>query len=267
MKRIPMIALLLLCAADPSRAELNAYYRGVDRMSGDETPATAQLSIEAGRVALVIKGSHGCRMLFLKKDETLRFVDDAEKTYVDMEKSWLGSGAEGEAEMTASLEQELAQLPPDQRDAARALVEESLGSAKAPPAPEYVRTKEKSKVLGYDCTKVEVMRGGDKRGEYWGTASKDFHMSDAERTTMLAMQEYLRRLASLVAPAGVEAGPAGAFDWDLSVDGFPLITRCFEKNTMTLDLKAASFDRKALSKDLFEIPSDYKELSIPAPEK
>ncbi|HYR69159.1 MAG TPA: hypothetical protein VER77_04705, partial [Candidatus Dormibacteraeota bacterium] len=129
---------------------------------------------------------------------------------------------------------------------------------------EYVWTKERTKVLRYDCTKVEIMRSEEKRGEYWGTPSKDFQLSEPEHETMLAMQEYLRNFTIKVVPAGAGEG-VRAFEWDTSVDGFPLITRCFEKGRMTLDLKAESFDRKPLSKELFEIPSDYKEFSIPVP--
>lgn len=262
MRRIPLIALLLLGAAGTSEAELNAYYRGVDRMTSKEVPATAQFSIEPGRVAMVMKGSSNGRMLFLEEEDVLRFVDDAAKTYFDMGKSWIRSD---NADLAAGLEDQLAELPPEQRDAARDLVRQSLGSTGAPSPTEYVRTKEKTKVLGYECTKVEIMRGEEKRGEYWGTASDEFHWSDAEHQTMLAMQEYLRNFTIKVVPAGAGVGETRAFEWDTSADGFPLITRCFEMGEMTLDLKAESFDRKALAKDLFQIPSDYKELSIPVP--
>ena len=267
MPRITLIALILLGSAGTSNAELNVSYRGVDRMTSKEVPATAQFSIEAGRAAMVMKGTRSCRMLFLEKEEMLRFVDDGEKTYFDMKNSSMQSAGDDEAEMAAGLEQELAQLPPEQRDAARELVRQSIGSAKAPAAPEYVWTKEKAKVLGYECTKVEIMRGEDKHGEYWGTTSKDFQMSEAERNTMLAMQGYLRNFTIKIIPAGGGGGATRAFEWDTSVDGFPLITRCFDKGKMILDLKAESFDRKALPKDLFQIPSDYKELSIPVPGK
>ena len=81
------------------------------------------------------------------------------------------------------------------------------------------------------------------------------------------MQEYLRNFTIKVVPAGKADGGVRAFEWDTSVDGFPLISRCFEKGTTTLDLKAESFDRKPLSKKLFEVPSDYKEFSIPVPGK
>ena len=267
MRRFPLIALFLLASAATSEAELNTYYRGVDRMTSKEIPATAQFSIEPGRIALVMKGSRDCRMIFLEKEEVLRVVDDGEKTYFDMEKSWLQSAGEDEAGLTAGLEAQLAQLPPEQREAARAIVQQSLGSAGSTSPAEYVWTKEKKKVLGYDCTKVEIIRNGEKHSEYWGTPSKDFRLSEAEHKTMLLMQEYLRNFAIKVVPAGAGSGGARAFEWDTSVDGFPLISRCFEKGEMTLDLKAESFDRKALSKGLFEIPSDYKEFSIPVPEE
>jgi hypothetical protein len=70
-----IVAATLLVAA-PARAELNAYYSGVDRMTGSEVPATVQYSIAKNRVALVIHGSTDSRMLFLEDQELLRYIDD-----------------------------------------------------------------------------------------------------------------------------------------------------------------------------------------------
>ena len=88
-------------------------------------------------------------------------------------------------------------------------------------------------------------------------------MSDAERQAMLAMQDYLRNYLIMVSPAGGENGEARAFQWDTSVDGYPVLSRCFRGDEMTLELQLKSVDRKALSKDLFEIPSGYKKQDIP----
>src|SRR6185295_1613725 len=125
MRRIPLIALILLVTAAPSRAELNTYYRGTERDRSKEIPATAQFSIEAGRVALVMKGSHACRMLFFEKEGVLRFVDDGQKTYINMTKSQLDSMRLDEVDLAAVLEAQLAQIPPEQREAAKAMVQET----------------------------------------------------------------------------------------------------------------------------------------------
>jgi len=245
------IALALLFAAAPASAQFNTYYSGTERKNGTSVPATAQFSVEKGRVAVIMKGSRSSRMLFLEKQGVLRVVDDASKSYFDLDKQ---SGPDGGA--MEQMEKQLAQMPPEQRKMAEQMMQGAMGSAKPTPTT-YVWTKEKQTIKGYDCTKVEAMVGDQKRSEYWGTTSADFKMTPDERNTMLAMQGYLRNFMIMVR-GGEGDGSSRAFQWDTSVDGYPLITRCFDHGDTTLDLKLASFDRKPLDKDLFEVPSGFK---------
>jgi hypothetical protein len=244
------IALALLCAAAPASAQFNTYYSGTERKNGTSVPATAQFSVEKGRVAVIMKGSRSSRMLFLEKQGVLRVVDDATKTYFDLDKQTAGSNPMDQ------MEKQLAQMPPEQRKMAEQMMQGAMGSAKPKPTT-YVWTKEKQSIKGYDCTKVETMVGDEKRSEYWGTTSADFKMTPDERNTMLAMQGYLRNFMISV-QGGEGDGSSRAFQWDTSVDGYPLITRCFDHGDTTLDLKLDTFDRKPLGKDLFEVPSGFK---------
>jgi hypothetical protein len=156
------------------------------------------------------------------------------------------------------MQEQLAKMPPEQRKMAEQMMQGAMGRAKAQPHTTYVWTKEKQTIKGYECTKVEAMVGDEKRSEYWGTTSADFKMTPDERNTMLAMQGYLRNFMIGVSMGGGEGGSSRAFQWDTSVDGYPLITRCFDHGDTTLDLRLESSDRKPLTKDLFEVPSGFK---------
>jgi hypothetical protein len=83
-------------------------------------------------------------------------------------------------------------------------------------------------------------------------------MSADERATMLAMQGYPRDYTIQVMPAGGNDNSPRAFQWDTNVDGYPLISRCFSGDKMTLDLHFESIDRKPLASELFQVPSGYK---------
>ena len=254
MRSSTAIALSLLCVAAPASAQFNTYYSGTERKDGKSVPATAQFSIEKGRAAMIMKGFRSSRMLFLEKQGILRMVDDASKTYFDMDhKATENAGA------MDPMEQALAKMPPEQRKMAEQMMG-SMESAKPKPTT-YVWTKEKQTVKGYECTKAEAMVGDEKRSEYWGTTSPDFKMTTDERNTMLAMQGYLRNFTIMV-KGGEGDGSSRPFEWDTSVDGYPLITRCFSHGDTTLDLTLASFDRKPIEKDLFEVPSGFKKQEL-----
>ena len=80
------IVLTFLCGAAPASAQFNTYYSGTERKDGKSVPATAQFSVEKGRVAVVMKGSRSSRMLFLEKQGVLRVVDDGSKTYFHLDR-------------------------------------------------------------------------------------------------------------------------------------------------------------------------------------
>jgi hypothetical protein len=103
------------------------------------------------------------------------------------------------------------------------------------------------------------MRGTDKVTEYCGSTSNDFRMSGAERQTMLDMQGYLRNFMIMVKSSD---DATRAFQWDTKVDGYPVVTRCFNDGKLTLELTLQSVDRKPLSDTLFAVPRDYKKMDL-----
>ena len=71
------------------------------------------------------------------------------------------------------------------------------------------------------------------------------------------MQGYLRSFMIRV-KGGEGDGSSRAFQWDTSVDGYPLVSRCFDHGDTTLDLRLESVDREALDKNLFDVPPGFK---------
>jgi hypothetical protein len=261
MRRMFPIALVAACWTVPAGAQLNTYYKGMVREGGRDVPAMAQFSVEPGRVAMIMRGATTRRMLYLESEQVLRLVDDTRESYVDLGKeSGPGGMASGLAAQMAEMQRQLAKMPAAQRGMAQQMMQNAMGAMQQPP-DQYVWSTEKKTIAGYDATRVDIMQAGVKKSEYWGTTSADFRMSDAERKTMLAMQEYLRNYIITVNPAG--GGQARAFQWDTSKDGYPVLTRCFNGDEMTLELQLQSVDRKALSGDLFAIPSNYKKQEMP----
>jgi hypothetical protein len=252
------IMLVLCCATTPIAAQLTTTYAGVQRDGGKEFPATAVFAVEKGRAAMIMKGSHSNRMLFDEKAQVLRMVNDDDKSYIDLDKDWR-KNADPSA-MMAGMQKQLESVPPAQRAMAEQMMKSAMGSMEQPPALEYVWTKDKQTVAGYECTRVEGMRGSIKRTEYCGTTSDDFKMSDAERQTMLDMQGYLRSVMIMVKTSD---DATRAFQWDVKVDGYPVITRCYNNGTLTLDLTLQAVSRKPISDDVFAIPSGFKKMEMP----
>jgi hypothetical protein len=256
--RQTLIMLALCCVATPVLAQLTTTYSGTQRDGDKDVPASAVFSVEKGRVAMIMKGTRSNRMLFDEKAQVLRIVSDDDKSYIDLDKEWRKNA--DPSGMMATMQKQLESMPAAQRAMAEQMMKSTMGAMQQQPALEYVWTKDKQTVAGYECTRVEGMRGASKTTEYCGSTSDDFKMSDAEHQTMLDMQNYLRSVMIMVKSSD---DAVRAFQWDTKVDGYPVITRCFNDGKMTLDLKLQSVNRRPLADTLFAIPAGFKKMDMP----
>lgn len=241
-----LCATALACLAAPCAAQMTTTYTGTQTIDAKAVPASAQFSVESGHVAAIMKGSRNSRLIFDQKAQVLHIISDDNKTYFDLDKS---SGSGDQMQM---MEAQLAKMPPQQRAMAEQMMKGVM--AAAPPPLTYTQGTGTKTIAGYQCTMFEGMRGADKVTEYCGTTSNDFKMSDPERQTMLDMQGYLRNFLIMVKASDESMR---AFQWDTSVDGYPVLTRCFRSGAMTLDLTLDGVNHKPIPKELFEIPKGY----------
>lgn len=249
-----LFAIAICALAQPAAAQLTTKYAGTQTVSGKSVPATAEFAVEDGHVAAIMTGTRSARLIFDEKAQVLHVVSDDDKTYFDLDKSTAGRG-----DPMAAMQQQLASLPAEQRAMAENMMRSAMGAT--PPPLTYVWSKDKRTVAGYECTRVDGMRGTDKVTEYCGSTSPDFKMSDGEHKTMLDMQGYLRNFMIMVhAPDN----NSRAFQWDTSADGYPVVTRCYVNGQMTLDLTLESVSHKPIPKETFDLPKDYKKQDLNA---
>jgi hypothetical protein len=251
-----LTALATCVLAVPTSAQLTTTYSGTRLVGDKQVPATAEFAVEQGRVAMVMTGGRGGRMVYDAKAEVLHVISDEDKTYFDITKAGAASG--DPTGMMAQMQQQLEKMPKEQRAMAEQMMKSRMGASTPTPPLTYVWSKETKTIAGYECTRVDGMRGDDKVTEYCGTKSNDFKMSDGERQTMLDMQGYLRNFGIRV-QSGDETR---AFQWDTSVDGYPVLTRCYRSGTMTLDMTLTSVSRKPIPEELFELPRGYKKMDM-----
>jgi hypothetical protein len=249
----------LLVLASPAAAQLNAHYAGTQLVDGKSIKVTTQYSIDSSRVAVVFRGHDDWRMLYTSGDGRLRIVDDKGRQWFDMARDHRNAMSD----MMAQMQQQLAAMPPEQRQMAEKMMGGAMTGRSKPEVVNYIRSDAKQKVNDYDCSRVDVVRDGRKRGEYWGTTSKDFAINEKERATAIGMHDAMTSAVIVSSSAG--GGDTRPFEWDTSQDGWPLITRCMEGDKVTLDLHMVSFDRKPVADSLFDLPKGYAEQKLDTP--
>ena len=256
--RNALITLAICAGAAPLGAQFTTTYTGKQWVNDKEYPATAVFAVENGRIAMILTGAKHVRMLFDDKAGILRLVDEDSKQYVDLTKDFRANM--DPSGQLAQMQKQLASLPPEQRAMAQSMMGQAMaGMAQSQEQMVYNWTTDKLKVAGYDCTRVEGMRGTRKVTEYCGSTSDDFKLKDSERQTVLDMQGYLRNFLITVKS---DDQSTRAFAWDTKTDGYPVITRCFDNGKMTLDLTIATVTRTGPTEDQFKVDG-FKKMEMP----
>lgn len=256
--RNALITLALCTAAAPLGAQFTTTYTGKQWVNDKEYPATAVFAVENGRIAMILTGSQHVRMLFDDKAQVLRLVDEDKKQYVDLGKDFRAQM--DPSGQLAQMQKQLEAMPKEQRAMAEAMMGRAMaGMSQSQNQLVYNWTTDKQKIAGYDCTRVEGIRGGQKTTEYCGSTSDDFKLKDSERQTVLDMQGYLRDFTITVKQSD---DATRAFAWDTKTDGYPVLTRCFSDGKMTLELTLATVARKGPSEDQFNVDG-FKKMEMP----
>ncbi len=256
--RNALITLALWGAAAPVGAQFTTTYTGVQHVNDKDYPATAVFAIENGRIAMILTGAKHVRMLFDDKAQILRLVDEDGKQYVDLTKD--SRAAMDPSGQLAQMQKQLDALPKEQRAMAESMMKQAMaGMAQSQEQLVYNWTTDKLKIAGYDCTRVEGIRGDQKVTEYCGSTSDDFKLKDSERQTVLDMQGYLRNFLIMVKS---DDQSVRAFAWDTKTDGYPVLSRCFANGKMTLELTLATVSRKGPTDDQFKIDG-FKKMEMP----
>jgi len=256
--RNALITLALCGAAAPVGAQFTTTYTGVQHVNDKDYPATAIFAIENGRIAMILTGAKHVRMLFDDKAQVLRLVDEDGKQYVDLTKD--SRASMDPSGQLAQMQKQLEAMPKEQRAMAEGMMKQAMaGMAQAQEQLVYNWTTDKLKISGYDCTRVEGIRGDQKVTEYCGSTSDDFKLKDSEHQTVLDMQGYLRNFLIMVKS---DDQSVRAFAWDTKTDGYPVLTRCFTNGKMTLELTLATVSRKGPTDDQFKIDG-FKKMEMP----
>ena len=243
----------------PLGAQFTTTYKGIQRDGDKEYPATATFAVEPGRIAMILTGSKRMRMLFDDKAQVIHLVMEDEKQYFDIDKDF--RAAMDPSGMMAQMQKQLDAMPKEQRAMAEAMMAQAMGGrggAAAAPQLVYNWTKDKQTISGYECTRVEGMRGPEKVTEYCGSTSPDLKLTDADRKTVLDMQPLLRNFTITVRATD---DATRAFAWDTGTDGYPVLTRCFARGKLTLELTLDGVARKGPTDDQFSL-AGFKKIDM-----
>lgn len=208
-------------------------------------------------------GAAGSMIYRGDRDEMIT-VNHKEKSYVVIDKETVAGLAGQISDAMKQVQERLKDLPEGQRTAMEKMLKEQMKLPESQSTPsEIKRTNEKQRMHGYPCVKYIVLREGVVVREIWVTDWDNVEGSDEANAALKDMAAFFDDIMSAFESSLGQFG--GGFDMTRNpfseldeLDGFPIVTRYFSDEELTMESAFRSAQRRTLDPAAFEPPSGYK---------
>jgi hypothetical protein len=205
--------------------------------------------VSNGHVAF---GSKGNYVLLQPGKETFIVVNDADKTYMEVQQDIAKQIADM---MAAQMEKMMAEIPPEQREMLKKTMQGMMPGQQEPVEKTIRRTGKESTVAGFDCSEIEVSTPGGGAEELICVASADeLDISDDDYAALVGAMKAMAQMAQI----GNRGAALTNFD---DMGGIPIRTQGANGRKIS-ELVGLSND--SIPADRFEVPAGYRETSIEA---
>lgn len=250
MKNLPWLSAALLCA---SFAQAGSVTESASHAlpAGNQT-ATTTLQVEAGKLRMEQLDAEGkpAESGLIFKDDTIYGLNHAGRTYTVVDRGTIAKIAERMGQNYKNMQQQIEQMPPEQRDA----MEAAMRGSKT----EFAKTGRSEKAEGRNCQIWEGTREGEKVIEYCVVPYASVAGGQEVVTVIKNLMNLMQAMYDAMSGAAMGASPFTT-EWEgvSSIDGFPVIVRVFEEGTPMSENRLKGSRSAAIPADRFEIPSGY----------
>jgi hypothetical protein len=205
-------------------------------------------------------------VIFKLDDGEIIQVDNISRTYSSTQAEvYFSYYKEYALKLKAAMQQQLSELPPDQRAQAELRMKqqgiEVPGISAGPLQFTFKKTGEVNKIAGYKSEKYEIYRDGRVDEEIW--TSNDERLQ--EEIDMKKMGDYLSRLREVEDSLGGArplSGESNQAYLEVYSSGFPMKTLDFPLSGKSIVEKTVKVSKKKIDDSEFNAPSGYKKVLL-----
>jgi len=258
MKRSSMIAASLLVA---QTAGAGVYVETVDHnMATNTTTAFQKMYLQDGAGRIV--DSSGRASIF--KGNTMYIVDDADKSYIVFDKTTMAVLAKKMNDEMAQMKEQLAKLPPEQREQMEAAMGKipGMGAGDQKWTVEAVDTGKSDKIDGRACKLWDIKRNGELDEQvcvvpFAGLPGKENFQSVFGNFSKV-FDEMAKSVPMLAGMMGNE------FAVHVKTNGYPVRMRSYENGRLAPEETLMKVWREeAVPATMFEVPAGYQLKQMP----
>ncbi|MFK8014377.1 MAG: DUF4412 domain-containing protein [Gammaproteobacteria bacterium] len=219
---------------------------------GGDDASTTVISVQKGKVAFSEDGI--VQSIYDSANGAFTQIDHAGKGYMVMDSESMGQMADQVSDMVKQFEAQMANMPPEQREAMMKMIPADMRAKLSGSAPKKTVsvewTGDSDKVAGYKCKIASVTLPDGDRSTACVAKADALGIPGSDYDAMAAMLETMQELASRfgVAPDMPSAKQMG---------GVPIRMTGSEQ---AMELQSVSTDE--LSSAIFEVPAGYRKRSM-----
>ncbi|GAB4121073.1 MAG: hypothetical protein Tsb0027_17000 [Wenzhouxiangellaceae bacterium] len=257
-RRSGLLMLAAVCCSSASLADTTLTFSS----EGDSLPQT--IAIGSGKLRIDSAGESSW-MLYDLSQNAMYMVDDAEQQYYRIDQSQIEQLGQTLGDLTSQLDSALANLPPEQRAAAKAMMKDMMPANKDKsdaPMIDVRATGKSDKVADIACSVHETWVADQRKNEVCVADSDALNLSREDERTMQGMADLMQELVDEVQKSVGDLLPeniAGDGLAQLMANGMPVRVHDYE-NGSSAELSAVSHDDIAASR--LSVPEGYQAQSM-----
>lgn len=261
-RSIPLLAaILILSGAAPSLAGVRLV--SVDTHGGGETRSEVSLDEQALRVDL--QGDGAGHIVIFRKDKQLAWmIDQNDKTYMEITKQDMEEMAAQIAEARKMMEQQLASLPPSQREMMEKMMKQQMPAGMglgAVAEPQYTKVESGVAVNQWTCDRYEGTRDGKKVVDVWTVDPAELGVRRDDFAVLAELGEFFQGLAKTLGASfpnfKMDADEGAGFD------GIPVRTVSYDGGSVRSEHEVKEVAQQEFDAALFELPDGLKKKDMP----
>ena len=261
MRNVAPLGILLLGVglASVASADVTILMKETRKL-GSKKPevSTGAMSLNSSCFATRWEGKDTAhsRMIFRGDRNLMWWIDDAKKSYQQMDEATIDRMAAQMADARAQMQARLAQMPPERRAEAEAMMKRFNGATGT--KVDYRKIGATKLIGGHLCTEYDSYYGKDLQAHLWVAPYSALNVSPADAAVFKKMGEFFGKLTSSM---------GGAKKQDYipmhELNGIPLLTQEVDDGKITGETLVESVSRAPIAAGTFEVPSGYKMEAMP----
>ena len=263
---IRRLALAALACALAHAATAGTYIAAESRdlRSAEASSRTHVLWLEGPNLRLEAEADEQSGIYRGDRD-VVYWIDHRDKSYRPIDRASAEGLANGVSQANTAARRYIEMLPPAQREAARRMLDQTLGAPVAVSADLQVKTTgAKERIADLPCAVWEVRRGGARRAEVCRASFDAAKISDASRASVQALVATLRAVLPALAPEQLRQDGVDALQAFASLDGVPLRVRLFEDGKPVWETHVTRIEAREPPATAFALPDGYaRKLPVP----